>query len=349
MSRIYANPFFWGQPVSGNRYLQRPEEQKMVSSAIEAQTQLIISGRRGTGKTSLLIHLLGKSSVPFLYLDLRFVVSLRELNDLILQTLEAACPEVKQMKDFMLLKEQDPSLNRAHLFTFIKKFVQDKDQKFVIVWDEFHHVLKLKEQSLNEFKHNLGHLTDVTNIFISHRKDLLQEAFRKPGHRSFKKAEYLVLQGLDRKAFNLYLTRRFRRMGLNDFDLAESILKFTGCLPQLTQQLSHSLAQLWLEGQTTRLLDRTLRKMLQEHNALFSAQWDKFGLNERRLLLGLADGHSRPTELGFINRYNLSATSTAHNTALKLIREGWLINRDEGYYLYDPLFHKWLKNRNGIA
>ena len=58
----------------------------------------------------------------------------------------------------------------------------------------------------------------------------------------------------------------------------------------------------------------------------------------------MADGHSRPTELGFIKKYKLSATSTAHNTTLKLLREGWLINRDEGYYIYDPLFLKWLQS-----
>jgi hypothetical protein len=66
------------------------------------------------------------------------------------------------------------------------------------------------------------------------------------------------------------------------------------------------------------------------------------------LLLGLAAGYSRPTELGFIDRFGLSATSTAHNTVIKLVREGWLVNRDEGYHIYDPLFLAWLNKREDL-
>ena len=136
-------------------------------------------------------------------------------------------------------------------------------------------------------------------------------------------------------------------MGLTDFDLPDAIFKFTEGQPQLTQYLAHALAQLWLEGNTTRMLQRTLSKLLKEHNVLYTSMWDSFGLNEKRLMLGLAEGFSRPTELGFIRQFGLSATSTAHNTATKLVREGWLVNRDEGYHIYDPLLLQWLQSRAG--
>jgi len=338
MSKIYANPFSWGQPVNGNSYLPRPIEQEQISTAIGNQIPIIISGRRGTGKTSMMRFILNKMPDPSLFLDLRFVVGLGDLHRELVQAVATAFPSVSETEAFKALRQMDQEESLSPIFKFLQA------TQIVLVWDEFHHILNSKGNFIEELTKNFGVKSGITHVFISHREDLLCEIFENTKDRPFKKMEHIVLQGLDEKAFNLFLTKGFRQMGLNDFDLANAVLSFTECLPQLTQNLAHSLAQLWLEGNTTRLLDRTINKMLREHNALFTSQWDNFGLNEKRLLLGLASGHSRPTELGFIAKFGLSATSTAHNTALKLLREGWVVNRDEGYYLYDPLFLKWLKN-----
>lgn len=348
MSKIYANPFKWGKPVSGNQYISRPVEQENITEAIEKQNHLIITGPRGTGKTSLIKHTLDQVSTASIYLDLSFVVSRGDLINLLLDALGKRFPHTKvgdQIKA-MQAAEEDSAL--APVFDLLYDQVKQSKRKFSIAWDEFQHLVKLKDDTIDELRTCLKDKQGIAHIFISHREDILHDIFKDKRHHFFKHHEQLSISHIDPKAFNLYLTQRFRRMGLNDFDLANAMLSFTEAQPQLTQQLAHSLAQLWLEGTTTRLLDRSIQKMLSENNDLFALLWDHFGLNEKRLFLGLANGYSHPTELSFIRKFKLSATSTAHNTALKLLREGWLVNRDEGYHIYNPLFLKWLQENKDL-
>ncbi|NQV14724.1 AAA family ATPase [bacterium] len=349
MSKIYANPFFWGEPSRGAHYLQRTEEQEFIAAALEKQLHLIISGYRGTGKTSLLKYVLRRSPSASIYLDLSFVVSRADLANLLLEALENGFPEVKESGQTKLLRENDHDTTLSPVFDLWYKLVKQSNQKFTIAWDEFQHLVKLKDGIIGELRENLRDRRGITHVIVSHREDIMHEILDNNSNPFFSRHEHLVINNLDLIAFNRFLTQRFRRMGLSDFDLADSVLKFTNGQAQLTQKVAHSLAQLWLEGNTTRLLERTIIKMLKEHNVIFASDWDNFGLNEKRLLIGLSRGNSHPTELSFIREFGLSATSTAHNTVLKLLREGWLISRDEGYYIYDPLFLRWLQNGGGLS
>ncbi len=349
MSNIYANPFTWGKPVSGNNYIARPDEQEHITTVIDKQIHLIITGQRGMGKTSLVKHVLNQPSNASIYLDLSFVVSRGDLINLILDAVEKNFPLAKAEGQTKALRVKDQDSALTPVFELLYDLVKLSKRKFSIAWDEFQHLVKLKDDLIGELRGILRNRQGITHIIISHREDILHNIFDDRGHPFFGQYEQLSINNLDLKAFNHFLTQRFRRMGLSDFDLADAVLNFTNGQTQLTQQLAHSLAQLWLEGTTTRLLDRSIRKMLTEHNDLFAFLWDGFGLNEKRLFLGLAAGYSHPTELGFIRKFKLSATSTAHNTTLKLLREGWLINRDEGYHIYNPLFLKWLRQNKGIA
>lgn len=350
MSKVYANPFHWGSFVSGNHYLARPLEQEHLSNAIEKQVHLVISGQRGTGKTSILKHaLLNSRSIPSIYMDLSFVTSREDLINLLLDAFEKSFPEEKTAERTKSLRPQKGGVSFAPVIDLWYNKVKQNSQKFTFVWDEFHHLVKLKDGILEELKQNLRDRRRITHIVASHREDILDDIFGNRQDPFFPRIEKLTIKHIDQKAFNRFLTQRFRRMGLSDFDLADAVLTFTDGHPQITQKFAHALAELWLEGSSTRLMERTLHKILESHDHIFTAWWDSFGLNEKRLLLGLASGYSRPTELAFIKKFKLSATSTAHNTVLKMLREGWLINRDEGYHIYNPLLLKWLQLGKGLS
>jgi len=343
MSRIYANPFSWGEPVSGTHYVDRPREQEHVKLAIEKQLQLIITGGRGSGKTSLVHHVLTESSIASHYMDLTFVVTRQDLIKLLVRGIETSFPAAKRdgrTSDFL---KADYQGNLAPIIDLWYDLVKVSSQKFTLVWDSCHFLMKMKEDVLGEMRSIMRDRRRISHIFISHREDILKDIFDDPVNPFFFQREMLFVKNIDDQIFEKYLTTRFRRMGLSDFDLARALLQFSQGQPQLTQRLAHSLAQLWLEGTTTRLLERTIDKLLKELCTRFTSSWDDFGLNERRLLVGLSEGYSHPTELEFIRMFQLSATSTAHNTVLKLLREGIIINRDEGYHIVDPLFLMWLQ------
>lgn len=348
MSKIYANPFVWGEPVKGNHFVQRPEEQAYLLAILEKQAHLLLTGKRGTGKTSLLNFILGKNITPNIHLDLRFIVSRDQLFELLLKALAKSFPTIDINKQLQSLGVDTQTATFKNIFDLWYEMVKDSNKKFIMVWDEFQQLAKFKENVFEELRLGLNGRREISHIFVSHRSDILRDIFGADDSAFFKNQEYYELENLEQKACTRYLAERFRRMGLSDFDLPDAVYNFTGGQPLLTQRLAYTLAQIWLEGTTTRLLQRSISKLLKERSILFTAMWDQFGLNERRLLLGLASGYSRPTELGFIDRFGLSATSTAHNTVVKLVREGLLINREEGYHIYDPLFLIWLQNREDI-
>jgi len=348
MSKLYANPFSWGEPVTGGHYVQRPEDQTVILDSIEKQTYLLLTGKRGSGKTSLLNFVLDKYSTPSVHLDLRFIVSRHEFFELNLKALTTTFPMAKIDERLKSLSADTQNATLNNIFDLWYELVKDSNKKFVMVWDEFQHLDKFKNDIIEEFRQTLKGRRGITHIFVSHRKDILKSAFGSESKTFFKNQEFYELGNLNEKACSRYLSQRFRRMGLNDFDLPVALYKFTQGQPLLTQRLAYTLAQVWLEGTTTRLLQRSIAKLLKERNVLFTTLWDTFGLNEKRLLLGLASGYSRPTELGFIAKFGLAATSTAHNTVSKLVREGSLVNRDEGYHIYDPLFLSWLQKRESL-
>ncbi len=348
MSKIYSSPFKWGEPVSGNHYLQRQKSQNFISSSLEKHSHLILSGYRGTGKTSLIRYVLDKSSTSSIYLDLRFIVCRDDVIKLLLDALETCFPIAKTDGRLQSLQSGANEIALSHIFDLWHVLVKQSTQKFIVVWDEFQHLVKLKENLIEELREALQGRRFLTHVFVSHRQDILNEVFGNKKKQFFNNHTFYEVGNLDLKNCSRFLSQRFRRMGLSDFDLPDALLKITSGQAQLTQKLAHALAQIWLEGTTTRLLPRASTKLLTEHNDLFTTIWDEFGVNEKRLILGLASGYSRPTELGFIKKFNLSATSTAHNTVTKLVREGWLINKDEGYHIYNPLFLNWLQNRPGL-
>ncbi len=348
MSKIYANPFNWGEPVKGNHYIQRPEDQSVILAAIENQSHLVLTGNRGTGKTSLIKNTLDKQSEAYIHLDLHFVVSREDLIQLLLQALETSFPQVITDKHAKALMAESESTHLQNIFNLWYELVKQSNNKFVFIWDEFQHLIKIKEDIVEELRSGLSGKTGISHIFISHRKDMLLDVFGDDKKSFFRNQAFYELENLEQKSCLQYLSQRFRRMGLSDFDLPSALYQFTAGQPLLTQRLAYTVAQIWLEGTSSRLLQRSIEKLLKERNILFTALWDNFGLNEKRLLLGLASGYSRPTELGFIAKFGLSATSTAHNTVLKLVREGWLVNRDEGYHIYNPLFLAWLQKGGAL-
>jgi len=349
MSKLYTNPFIWGKPVSGNTYISRTTLEQDIQSCLEKERKFILTGYRGTGKTSLVQKLLSKDQGDSIYLDLSFVVDGSSLIHLLSKMIRKSIPAFKDDSRLKLSAEGVIEISVGDLIQILNDHGKTEKKRVIIVWDEFQHVVKLKENTLREIKGGLKGCRHILSIFVSHREDLMIEAFKKKGDKVLPRSSHMNLENIDVSDFRSYLTRLFRRMGLTDFDLPDSVLKFTNGQAHLTQRLASVVASCWLEGNTTRLLDRSLKKLLNEEDANFSISWDQFGVNEKRLFLGLANGFSRPTELSFINRFGLSATSTAHNTVLKLLREGWLINRDEGYYIYDPLFLQWLMLRNDIS
>ncbi len=348
MSKIYANPFNWGEPVKGGHYVQRPDDQAFILASIEKPNHLLLTGRRGSGKTSLLNFVLDKNTTPYVHLDLRFIVSKEKLLELLLKALSTSFPRVEADERTKTISADLSSASLKSIFDIWYEMVKSSNKKFVMVWDEFQHLTKFKENIVEELRLTLNGRRGITHVFVSHRSDIIRQVFGNDKKVFFKNQETYELGNLDQKACTRYLTQRFRRMGLSDFDLPEAVYKYTDGQPLFTQRLAYTVSQIWLEGTTTRLLQRSIKKLLKERNILFTALWDNFGLNEKRLLLGLASGYSRPTELGFIAKFGLSATSTAHNTVIKLVREGWLVNRDEGYHIYDPLFLSWLQKREGL-
>ena len=344
MSRIYANPFSWGEPVSGTHYVSRSKEEQHIEVAMDKQLHLIVTGAKGSGKTSLINQVLGKSSVASYFLDLTFVVSRQDLIKLLVHGIHQSFPKSKNEGQTATFLDPMYDGSLVPIINLWYDLVKSSSQKFTLVWDSCHYLMKMKDDLLGEMRETMRDRRQITHIFISHREDILNSIFDDHLNPFFFHREMLFVKNISPADFEKHLTKRFRGMGLTDFDLAKSLLVFSEGQPQLTQRLAHALAQLWLEGTTTRLLDRTIDKLVKELYTHYSSAWDEFGLNERRLLVGLTEGYSHPTELEFIRKFQLSATSTAHNTVLKLLKEGWIINRNDGYHIVDPLFLRWLKH-----
>jgi len=185
MSRIYANPFFWGTPVTGKHYISRTSEQNQITAAMEHQQHVLISGRRGCGKTSLVQQVLQHTTIPSAYLDCRFVDNRETLIMLLLQSLETSFPAVRHLEQWQTLRKNPEQNTLTAVFDLWNEQIKQSEKKFTLVWDDFHNLTGSKNHLLDELIVNLTGRRGMTHISISHREDVLTAVFDNPAKQVF--------------------------------------------------------------------------------------------------------------------------------------------------------------------
>ena len=226
-------------------------------------------------------------------------------------------------------------------------------RRLAVALDEFQAINAFDEGS-HEVEHALRaaiqHQRQVGYVFSGSEPSLMERMLSRS--RPFYKAgPVLRLQRIPADQFAAFLEARFQKTGLRpEPGVGAAIVDLAGNLPYDVQRLAH---ETWddvrVSGARRVGLDQlhaTLRRLLNEHHAIFEAMWQRLTVPQRGALRAavLEDGREL---LGadVRARHRLSGASSVQASLAALVRDDVLSRENGRYIVVDSLLREWVARR----
>lgn len=232
----------------------------------------------------------------------------------------------------------------------------------VVVFDEFQRLRNCPGQPLAIIRSALmsSGSNHVSLLFTGSIRNALKMMLEDSEQPIFGEAAQMQLPAIGRADFHEYLDFQFAATGKPaDEDALEHLLNATRVHPRSTQQLSWESWNRTPAGETV-----TLGTVIGAHNQLVQkiersefasilnvlTNGDEGEVNEVRALQLLADrGGQTVTSRPLAALYGFSSHSRVPNALERLRGRGLVDQRENEWYVVDPLFHEWLRRSSPLA
>jgi hypothetical protein len=235
-------------------------------------------------------------------------------------------------------------------------------EHLVVVFDEFQRLRHCPGDPLAIIRSALmsSGSNHVSLLLTGSIRNALQMMIEDSHQPIFGEAAQMQLPAIGRVDFLEYLDFQFEETGKPaDEDALGYLLNATGAHPRSTQQLAWECWTATAAGERVTLEtaidahDRLVRTIERSEfasvlNVLMSG--DEAEVNEVRALQLLADrGGERVTSRPVAARYGFSSHSRVRPALVRLQARGLVDQRDDGWYIVDPLFGEWLRRASPLA
>jgi hypothetical protein len=235
-------------------------------------------------------------------------------------------------------------------------------EHLVVMFDEFQRLRHCPGDPLAVIRSALmsSGANHVSLLFTGSIRNALQMMLERSEQPIFGEAAQLQLPAISRADFLEYLDFQFEATGKPPDEAAlDYLLNATGGHPRSTQRLAW---ECWVDTPSGARL--TLETVMRAHDRLVQAiersefaavlnllmGGDEGEINEVRALQLLADrGGDNVTSRPQTTRYGFSSASRVRPALERLQRRGLVDQRDNVWYVVDPLFGEWLRRASPLA
>lgn len=222
-------------------------------------------------------------------------------------------------------------------------------KKVVIVLDEFQRILEynsdLVERTLRSAIQEQDH---VAYLFLGSRRHMIQRMFLDRSRPLYRSGSHYPLGPIAIKHWIPFVTTRFRRYGKAiGAEEVRRICEISGGHPFYTQHLCHAVWELCEPERSveTSTIEDAFGLLLERESYAYTALWESFRPNQRRLLLGLATEPPgvRPFSSDFVRHYHLRSASSAQRAAQALLERDIIDREDGSFVISDRFFRAWIE------
>jgi hypothetical protein len=375
------NPFVYGEVVPASAFVDREVElERLTGDLLAGQKVFLISPRR-YGKSSLVQQALraaakrgalaidvtvsSYSSYPaFLEGYARALVVAEARPDRvrawIADLLGALRPELRIEPGAQLSlsfpavrTKADVSRLAETVFALPARIAALRRRPLAVALDEFQAINAFDEGS-HEVEHALRaaiqHQRQVGYVFSGSEPSLMERMLSRS--RPFYKAgPVLRLDRIPGDQFASFLEARFQKTGMRpEPGLGAAIVELAGNLPYDVQRLAHEAWDDVRAAGSRRIgldeLHTTLRRLLNEHHAIFEAMWQRLTVPQRGALRAavLEDGREL-LSADVRARHRLSGPSSVQASLAALVRDDVLAREGGRYIVVDSLLREWVARR----
>ena len=371
MNDSKKKPFEFGCVVKGDFFCPRPETERTLKHYMESGQNVVVTGERRIGKTTLIMSAFAKvKKARLIYVDLLNIRTISDFCDRVASaTSRMGKGETFLHRTLSFLARLRPTLSvdpqsgmpvvsvdariaegessLDDVIAMIEKF--SEKERIVVAFDEFQEVLKLDHPDLvlAKLRSRIQFLSDTCFIFSgSVRRDMVS-IFTDYSSPFYKSAAMLNVGAIDDEAFISFLRKRFavgRRKASTTFlrTVIEAANRISGDVQQLCDAI-------WLESSDGgELSEPDLRngidRILKQERTVFELQTQNLTRYQMKALVGVAAlGGKHVFSTDFITRAGLSSAPTAKRALEKLIDMGIVYFHDNEYKIFNPFLKEWLK------
>jgi hypothetical protein len=375
------NPFVYGEVVPASAFVDREVElERLTQDLLAGQKVFLISPRR-YGKSSLVQQALravakrgalaidvtvsSYSSYPaFLegYARALVVADARpdRVRAWIADLLGGLRPELRVEPGAQLSlsfpavrTKADVSRLAETVFALPARIAALRRRRLAVALDEFQAINAFDEGS-HEVEHALRaaiqHQRQVGYVFSGSEPSLMERMLSRS--RPFYKAgPVLRLERIPGDQFAAFLEARFQKTGIRpEAGVGAAIVELAGNLPYDVQRLAHEAWDDVRAAGSRRIgldeLHTTLRRLLNEHHALFEAMWQRLTVPQRGALRAAVLEEGRELLSADVRaRHRLSGPSSVQASLAALVRDDVLAREDGRYIVVDSLLREWVARR----
>ncbi len=375
------NPFVYGEVVPSSAFVDREHELERLKADLLAGQKIFLISPRRYGKSSLVQQALRaaakrgalavdvtvssySSYVAFLEGYARALLTIEAKADRvrawIADLLGALRPELRVEPGSRLAisfpairTKSDVSRLAEAVFALPARIAELRRRPLAVALDEFQAINAFDEGS-HEVEHSLRaaiqHQRQVGYVFSGSEPTLMERMLSRS--RPFYKAgPVLRLDRIPADQFAAFVDQKFQKTGFKpDAGLGGAIVELAGNLPYDVQRLAH---ETWDDARAEGArrvglehLHTTLRRLLNEHHAIFEAMWQRLTVPQRGALRAvvLEDGKEL-LSADVRARHRLSGPSSVQASLAALVRDDVLAREGGRYIVIDSLLREWVARR----
>jgi len=374
-----ANPFRFGQVVSGDLFCNRKSEIKQIAQNLSGGQSIVLFSPRRHGKTSLthaVSEVLRSNKILFGYVDFFSCNSTEKILIAISRAAaKAIIDDLKNIEKFLKktthifnrirfsvkfdaddagsisvlpeLSSQATSIDSlADALNGLNTYLSKNQKRAVIVLDEFQQIIKVDSNLEAEFRTIIQQQDRVAFAFLGSRMHLLKDMFINKNRPFYRAAKVLELGPIAAGDLADFIKRRFGKIGITiSTRLASNIAERVKGHPDYAQRLcSHIVDILEVTTVTEELVEEGLLQMLISLTPSFRGVFEELPLRESQVMTILAEnGPIKTFPSKLIQAYEMG-TPALHKAISNLIKKDLIYKEmDRKYCIVDNFLSEWIR------
>ncbi|MEA3358031.1 MAG: ATP-binding protein [Thermodesulfobacteriota bacterium] len=374
-----ANPFRFGQVVSGDLFCNRKSEIEQITRDLAGGQSIVLYSPRRYGKTSLL-QAVSKElrTSKILYGNADFFAcnsSEKVVNAVSRATAKAIIDDLKSIEKFVKRAAQIFTRTRfsiryepdgtgsfgispefssqatsidslSDVFSGLSLYLKKTKKRAVIVLDEFQQIIRVNSNLEAEFRTIIQQQDRVAFAFLGSRTQLLKDMFSNEKRPFYHAAKIMELGPIKPEALSEFIKSRFKKIAVSISDeLALKIATRVKGHPDYAQRLcSHILDGLEAKTVSEGFIEHGVSRMLSSLTPSFAGIFEELPLRESQVMTILSEhGPLRTFSNKMLQPYDMG-TPSLHKALSNLIKKD-LIRKGKGreYYVADNFLHEWIR------
>lgn len=380
-----ANPFRFGQVVSGDLFCNRTSEIKQITHDLAGGQSIVLYSPRRYGKTSLLqavserlkakkilyghldffatnskdkvVHAVSRTAAKIIIDDLKSIEKfIKKAAQFFTRTRFAVRFEPGDSGSFTIWPELSPQSDSfdtlSDALVGLNSYLKKTKKRAAIVFDEFQQVLRVNSNFEAEFRTIIQHQDRIAFAFLGSRMHLLQDMFTNEARPFYNSAKLIELGSIAPEELAKFIITRFKKIGVSISDeLAVEIATRAKGHPDYAQRLcSHIFDILESNIVSEKVVKAGMSRMLVSLTALFAGVFEQLPIRESQVMTILAEqGPIATFSSKILQQYEMGAPAL-HKALSNLVKKDFVRKgKDKKYFIIDTFLAEWIKQvlKNG--